>query len=222
MITGVRDRFKQAMWFNPEVEVTIGGLGSIGSWLTIMMGRLVDTIYTYDFDLIEEHNLSGQLYGSKQIGKPKQKATEDINSSFNPNTKIIGRGTFKKGSGVTPITFACFDSMAARKLMFDSWMALGDQRNLYVDGRLTAEQFWAYAVVPGKEKEYLENYMFNDDEVDDLPCSFKSTTHISAMLASSMTVMFTNYLANNKITDIANFPFEVKYIAPLTRYEVSQ
>lgn len=214
ILSGSRDRFKEAPWYNPDQAVAIGGLGSIGSWLTLFMGRLVNKIYVYDFDTIEEHNLSGQLYGKDDIGNYKQDATKNVASIYNPNTNIIKRGKFEEGSGVTKVSFACFDSMKARRDMFESWRKI-DDRELFIDGRLTAEELWVYAVTPDTEEKYDNEYLLSDDEIDELPCSFKSTTHISAMLASYMTTVFTNHSHNKIIEDVREMPFEITYRAAM-------
>jgi hypothetical protein len=216
---GIRDRVKEAPWYNPNQRVTIGGVGSIGSWLSFMIGRIINTIYIYDFDKVEEHNLTGQLFGNAHIGLSKEEAVSNISKIYNPSTDIIFRGKFEENSGVTPITFACFDNMLARKHMFESWKSL-DSKELYIDGRLTAEQFWVYAVTPDRIEKYENDFLPDDSEIPDLPCSFKSTTHISAMIASAMTVAFTNYTYNKKYGEnILSLPFESKYIAPLNLYE---
>lgn len=218
-LSGSRDRFKEAPWYNPDQSVTIGGVGSIGSWLTIFMGRLVNTIYIYDFDKVEEHNLSGQAYGVGNIDQEKSEAIKITSASLNPNTKIVRRGKFNKGSGVTPICFACFDNMKARRNMFESWKKL-DNRKLFVDGRLTAEQYWLYAVTPDNEDKYDKEILLDDGEFEELPCSFKSTTHISAALASAMTTAFTNYCYNNQVDNIRTLPFESTFAASLFRYTI--
>lgn len=217
---GSRDKVKEAPWFEPNQSVTVGGLGSIGSWLTFFMGRIVNNIYVYDFDSVEEHNLTGQLYGSNDIGLTKYEAVTNIAKTHNPNTKIISRGKFNEGSGVTPICFSGFDNMLARKHMFDSWKSI-KHREIFIDARITAEQLWVYAVTKATEERFDKDYMPTDDQVEELPCSFKSTTHISSMVASLMTVAFTNYTLNKKLgDDIANINFETKYIAPLNLFEV--
>ena len=217
---GIRDRVKEAPWFNPDQKITIGGLGSIGSWLSLFMGRIVNTIYVYDFDTVEEHNLTGQLFGNAHIGMKKAEAVKNICRIYNPSTEIISRGMFKEKSGVTPICFSGFDNMKARHDMFNSWRSLKN-RELFIDARITAEQFWVYAVTPKNEELFINDYMPTDDQVEELPCSFKSTTHISSMVASTMTVLFTNYCQNKQIEeDIRELHFETKYIAPLNLYEV--
>lgn len=218
-LSGSRDRIKEAPWYQPDQTVTVGGLGSIGSWLVFMLGRIINTIYVYDFDTVEEHNLTGQLFSKGNIGNSKAMATSSVAMEFNPNTSIIGRGKFEEGSAVTDICFAGFDNMKARRDMFDSWKKR-ESRELFVDGRLTAEQLWVYAVTPDREDEYEKNYLPTDDQVEELPCSFKSTTHISSMIASIMVIMFTNYRDYKE--DLREMPFETKFIAPLMLFETKQ
>jgi hypothetical protein len=218
-IVGSKDRFKEAVWFNPDQVITVGGLGSIGSWLTLFMGRLVNKAYVYDFDRVEESNLGGQLYSVTDIGKYKHNAIINHCSHHSPDAEVISRGKFEEGSGVTPICFSGFDNMLARKHMFESWKQLED-RELFVDGRLTAEELWVYAVIKGREAKY-EKFLFSDDEVEELPCSFKSTTHISSMIASLMVVAFTNYCSNKIHKDSAEVTFETIYRAPLNMFEAN-
>ena len=212
---GIRDRVKEAPWFNPDQSVTIGGLGSIGSWLALFMGRIVNNIYIYDFDTVEEHNLTGQLYGKDSIGLTKAECVKAFTSIYNPQTVVSSMGKFSERSAVTPICFSGFDNMLARKNMFESWKR-HSKKEIFIDGRLTAEQFWVYAVTPDRIDLFEKDFLPTDDQVAELPCSFKSTTHISAMIASAMTVAFTNYSYNKKLNEtIVDVPFETSYIATL-------
>ena len=59
-------RFKDAPWFpKEETNVIVGGAGGIGSWLTLLLSRAGFYPVVYDFDVLEGHNLAGQLYTQK-------------------------------------------------------------------------------------------------------------------------------------------------------------
>jgi hypothetical protein len=50
-------RFSSAPWYSPGIEVFLGGVGGIGSWLALLLARQEANLYIFDFDRIEETNL---------------------------------------------------------------------------------------------------------------------------------------------------------------------
>lgn len=215
-----RTRFQDADWYDPEYEITVGGAGSIGSWLLLFLSRIGYTIYLYEMDRVEALNIGGQLYGQSDIGSTKQEAIRKRMEDLAMHDQIESVGKYEQGSFVTPITFSCFDNMQARSLMFEKWKGsiIEDGINLFVDGRLTAESFQMYIVTPERIQAYEET-LFDDEEVEDLPCSYKSTSHVAAMLASQMTTALTNAIVVDKIGDIRDLPFETRYEASMYLYE---
>jgi hypothetical protein len=204
-------RFSEAQWYNKEMpEVTLGGVGGIGSWLAILLGRLGVSMYIHDFDLIDETNMAGQAYSLNQIGSPKMDAVEAQVKSLCGDIVIEKMGLFTKDSFVCPIVFSAFDNMSARKLMFEKWKENPD-RELFIDGRMLMEQGMVFFITPGREVAY-EEHLFDDSEVQDQPCSAKATSHSGAQIASLMTAGFTNYLANKSLGfDVRDVPFKFDY-----------
>jgi len=215
-----RIRFRDANWYNPDFEVTVGGAGSIGSWLLLFLARIGYSIYLYEMDRVEASNIGGQLYGKNDVGNTKQESIRNHISNFAMHESIESMGKYEEGGVVTNIVFTCFDNMQARRNMFEKWKADIDNNELclFVDGRLTAESFQMYIVTPERTDAYEET-LFEDDEIEDLPCSYKSTSHIAAMLASQMTNAFTNALTNYMHGNIREVPFETRYEASLFMYE---
>lgn len=215
-----RLRFKDAQWSNPNFKVTVGGAGSIGSWLLLFLSRIGYPIYLYEMDTVEVSNMGGQLYGKNDIGSTKQESIRNHLYNFAMYDEIESMGKYESESFVTPIVFTCFDNMKSRKEMFEKWKKTikEDELCLFVDGRLTAESFQMYIVTPERIKGY-EKTLFEDKEIPDLPCSYKSTSHIAAMLASQMTTAMTNAVTNFLFGNIRDIPFETKYEASLFMYE---
>ena len=68
--------------------------------------------------------------------------------------------------------------------------------------RMTVESFQVYTVTPDAESiAKYEATLFDDDEVEELLCSMKATSHIGANIAASMTEFFTNHLTNINVCD---------------------
>jgi len=216
-----RIRFQDAIWYDPDYVVTVGGAGSIGSWLLLFLSRIGYDIYLYEMDRVEGHNIGGQLYGRGDIGSTKQEAIRKRIENLAMHKQIEALGKFEQNNIVTPICFSCFDNMKARKDMFAKWVetvADRDELSVFIDGRLTAESFQMYIVTQDRIDAYEET-LFDDDDIEELPCSYKSTSHIAAMLASQMTTGLTNAIANDKHGDIRDIPFQTKFEASLYLYE---
>lgn len=213
-------RFKDAVWNQSQSQnILIGGVGGIGSWLTIFLSRLgKHTLYIYDFDKIEEHNLGGQLFSQYQVGSTKTSAIVELVDYFTDRSDYVHqKGKYEKTTSTPRVVFSCFDNMEARKTMFENWKnnLLNETEEvqkeyLFIDGRLHAEQYQVYVVTKDRLDEY-EKTLFDDKEIDDEGvCSYKQTSHFAAMIASRMTQCFTNFLANTVEEDTYELPFFIQ------------
>lgn len=239
-------RFKDAEWFPKEdMEVIVGGAGGIGSWLTMLLSRLaMPNIYVYDFDTLEVHNMSGQLYGKQHIGQPKVVALADVCQSF-ADTTITGLNEkLDENSMATNFMFGAFDNMEARKTIFELWKGhvaewseakarvdAGESTwekedmlpytPIYIDGRLTLEQIQVFCVTPDKIEAYEKDHLFPDGDVEEAECTLKQTSHTAALIGGMMVGLFTNHLGNviNGTTE-REVPFLYQYLTPLVYTEV--
>ncbi len=217
----IHERFKDADWFDPnETTATVGGAGGIGSYLCFLLTRQNVIPICYDFDIIETHNLGGQLYRTVDIGKTKVSAIKEIIYSLTGKLITDVNRKFDNDSYITPIAFSAFDSMEARKVMFERWCSLPDKQ-IFIDGRMNAEQGQIYFVTPDRIEDYKKT-LFEDSEVEELPCTYKSTSYCATMIASVMIAGFNNYRANIKTkTEIRELPFEVHYMLQLFKFNVN-
>lgn len=215
-------RFSEAQWYQQQMpDVTIGGVGGIGSWLAIFLGRMGVPMYIHDMDTVEEVNMAGQAYFPHQTGQSKTAAVQEVVHKFTAKQDIEIMGEFTADCFASDISFACFDSMKARKLLFERWKE-NPERKLLVDGRMLMEQGMIFCVVPGREKEY-EATLFDDAEVGNVPCSAKAVSHGGALIASLMAGIFTNFLANEAMgLDIREVPFHFSYNVHLMMFENEQ
>lgn len=198
-------RFKDLEWYGNPEDIIVGGAGGIGSWLILFLSRIGHNLYVFDFDTIDGTNFGGQLYPTSHLGKGKVESIKQTVRNFCGEDLVESMGKYDEGSMVSEIMFSSFDNMEARKTMFDKWKTLPEKR-VFIDGRMQAEYFEVYAVTPDRVEEY-EATLFHDDEVEDLPCSAKSTTHCGAMCASTMVSMFNNFITN-EIDNSRELPFK--------------
>lgn len=206
-------RFNSVDWFGDFREMTIGGVGTIGSWLSLLLARTGEhEIIMYDDDRVEGINLSGQLFSKDDIGRSK---TESARENIFRFTEISDQKVHSMNqrltseSYVSAISFSCFDNMKARKEMFNKWKTL-ENRELFIDGRMTIETYEVYVVKRGDEKRY-EQTLFDDSQVAEQICSLKNTSHTGALIAARMVTSFTNHIANQIMgVDIREVPFHFR------------
>lgn len=211
-------RFSGATWFKagPQ-DLIIGGVGGIGSWLALFLGRIGHNLHLFDGDLIEEVNLAGQFYNNSQVGILKVKAVEDNIKAF-CNNQVYINTWYTSDSLTGPFVFSAFDNMKARKLMFEKW-AEQEDRELFIDGRLLMEVGTVFCVQKGQEDLYRET-LFDDEELAELPCNYKATSHCGAFIGSLMTSMFNNYLTNKVIgAEASSVQFQTDFNLPIVMLE---
>jgi molybdopterin/thiamine biosynthesis adenylyltransferase len=199
------ERFKDAVWL-PKAQshyITVGGAGGIGSVVTFLLSRIEPQLISiYDDDTVDTINLSNQLFCSRHVGLPKVSAVSSVCYDFSGYAQIILlQEKLTSTSTTSEVMFSCFDNMEARQTMFDLFVRDMDMyankgvEPIFIDGRLTAEQFYIYVVTRDKVDRYKET-LFPDSEAAMLPCGFKGTTHNSFMIASKMVAAYTNFCAN--------------------------
>jgi len=217
-------RFNKVDWYGANREITIGGVGTIGSWLTFLLARAGDhELLMYDPDVVEIENLAGQLYNKEHVGEGKGKAMSNMLRAFteHPSKKVfVFKEFFDDTSHAHPVCFSCFDNMKARKDMFERWKS-NSNREIFIDGRMTIESYEVYAVTPGREKEY-EKTLFDSSEIEEEQiCSLKNTSHTGALIAGRMVSIFTNHLTNQKLgIPLRTIPFKVREEMQLQRIEI--
>lgn len=216
-----KSRFSDAPWFNNPQHIVIGGNGGIGSWCALFLSRIGHHLYLYDNDVIEEVNMAGQFYNVTQINKNKAVATAENLKLFAPNDgKILETfGEYTKEEGmISDVMFSCFDSIKARKIMFENWKSNPD-RLVFVDSRMLAEDGQVFCVTPSNESEY-EKHLFDDSEVEDAPCSFKATSHCGAIIAGLAVNALNSVLTNIAYEeDIRPTPFLTTFCLSLTDFQ---
>ena len=77
LVDEATSRFSSAIWYEniQKKTVILAGVGGIGSWTAILLARMKPaSMFIYDNDIVEAVNMSGQLYGQSDLGRPKVSA----------------------------------------------------------------------------------------------------------------------------------------------------
>jgi hypothetical protein len=220
-------RFSGASWYKPGIKLIVGGVGGIGSWLSLALARQEAILYLFDMDEVDETNMGGQHYRTSDIARNKAEVMREQILEYCGNVDVTALGEYTEESFTGPIVFSAFDSMEARKIMFERWVEYinseegKDKPALFIDGRLLAEEMKVFAVTRADIEKY-RTYLWDDSEIEELECSYKATTHCSMSIASIMVSVYNNYIANvNENAMIREVPFLTEFTLPLMRFKMS-
>lgn len=226
LLKEANSRFSGTEWFAAiqNTDIIIGGMGGISSNLAFQVARMHPrTLIFYDDDTVEEANMSGQLFSNENIGEFKVDAINNMIRQYTLTTNAWGiPEKFTESTPPGPIMMCGFDNMQARKIFFESWCryigTVEDRANcLFLDGRLSIDTLQIFAIRGDDDYNigrYAKEFLFSDDEAEETVCSMKQTTYLACMIASLMTNLFTNFVADTLDPVIPyDLPFFTEYEA---------
>ena len=210
LVDEATSRFSSAIWYEniQKKTVILAGVGGIGSYVGFLLARMKPaSMFIYDDDIVEAVNMSGQLYGQSDLGRPKVSALAEMIRNYAGYSSVFAISErFTNESEASDIMICGFDNMTARKLFFNKWVnhvqskPEEERKNcLFIDGRLAAEEFQVLCIKGDDEyniNRYSNEYLFSDAEADETICSYKQTTFCANMIASYMVNLFVNFCAN--------------------------
>lgn len=232
-VSPTKNRFSEAPWFDwmQNKSVLLIGAGGIGSWVGMCLARIGCALVIMDDDLVELHNLGGQMFSVSQVNISKVDALrQNIHNFAGANSMVyVETERFDEDSMISPIVIMAVDNMKTRKAAFEAWVDLiGEDTQtpfLFIDGRLLAEDYQVYAVTPDRIEAYRDT-LFDDAEVPTEQCTLKSTTHCSLGIASDIVGILTNYAANKATkaeigVETRDVPFKIVKNIPNFMYDIT-
>ena len=210
LVDEATSRFSSAIWYEniQKKTVILAGVGGIGSYVGFLLARMKPaSMFIYDDDMVEAVNMSGQLYGQSDLGRPKVSALAEMIRNYAGYSSVFAISErFTNESEASDVMICGFDNMAARKLFFNKWLSHVQSKSeeerkncLFIDGRLAAEEFQVLCIKGDDEyniNRYNNEFLFSDAEADRTICSYKQTTFCANMIASYMVNLFVNFCAN--------------------------
>ena len=228
LLNDATSRFSGTEWYNEiqKQRIILAGCGGIGSWTILQLARMNPAaLFMYDDDVVEQANMSGQLYCQDDIGKAKVDAMADMIKSYTTMRNIYAiKDKFTQNSEAGDVMICGFDNMAARNTFFHAWRKhLRDKSEeekrkcLYLDGRLSIDTLQVFCITGDSDwaiSEYMEKYLFTDAQAEETQCSLKQTTYLACMIGSMIVNLFTNFVANTLNPIIPyDLPFFTEYDA---------
>ncbi len=212
---------KHLDFFNPtelrKEEINIIGCGAIGSNVALQLAKLgIEKLTLWDFDKVESHNITNQVYDTEDIGKNKIDALEKHLLKQNPDIKVTKRGKWTN-QPLKGILILAVDSIELRHRI-----AVENEYNimikLIIDGRIGLETAQVYCFDWQKQTdiiEYEDLTDFKDNEVKQpvSPCGTTLSVSPSVLICASCIVSslinFTKNKKNPKIININAFDYKL-------------
>lgn len=179
-----------------------------------------------DGDIVDETNVSGgQMFRRQDVDKFKVEAVSQICREFGCLEDIDSiPEMYTDELGTMDVCITGLDNMAARKQVFNQWLAGCSEKSVFIDGRLTMEMSEILCVQgnnPKQIKEYREKYLFSDEEANLENCTTKQSTFGAMNISSLITATLCNWLTNNKLgIDMRETPFYQRTYLPLFKQDV--
>lgn len=180
-IKNIMNLNKHIEFFNPKElikeEIHVLGCGALGSNVALQLAKLgLERIIIWDFDIVESHNITNQVYDSTDIGKLKTDALKEHLLKQNPNMEVVTKGKYT-GQLLKGIIIFCIDSVETKHKIAEK-----NQFNiaikLVIDGAIGLSTGQVYSVNWSQQSlvsDYIEQINFKDSEVQ-VPVSACGTT----------------------------------------------
>ena len=217
MSTIVTDPIFDASKVSKTTITIIGCGGATGSHLCEELVRLGCTNFVlYEFDTVEEHNLTNQNYNVADIGKPKLDLTIEKMKAIDPFVKITPKGKWT-GQYLQGIVFNCVDSMELRKQIYEVNQYNADIKYI-LDPRLGSRtgSVFAYEWTSNNAETLIKLSDWKDDEMDVEVSLCGTKINISTtldMVVHYLKVAFINYINKDSY-------YQQVYFSPLN-YQIS-
>lgn len=218
---GFDARFRGTEWAEKikKYNVMIAGLGGIGSHTAYTIGRLSPNIIEIvDDDIVNNVNLSGQLFPLKSIGNKKTAEVYNLLKNYCDDfIRIYVSGSTYGRSNILQILSdgACslkflitgFDNMNARKKVYEDFISYSKNYPIIlIDGRMTIDCCQVICLDSTDKSTFSQNceryqnqFLFEDSEAESDICSAKQTTYMGTMIASIIANMIVRKAQDKKL-----------------------
>ena len=176
-------------------KIAIIGLGGIGSQLVPLLSIMgFKNIVGYDYDTLEEHNLSTTLYPQTALGVSKAEIAGNTSKLYavNPDGMKFHNEPYTEKSPAFPKMIVCTDNMESRLVAYNKWLEQPN-RQLFLDLRMGAMAM--EIVTTTKEHDnYLDTWA-PTHEIGEEPCTMKHTIFTASIVGGLVVDQVFNVVA---------------------------
>lgn len=178
--------------------VTVIGAGAIGSFTVLNLAKMgFSDITVWDFDSVDEVNLSSQFYRRSDIGKPKVEALRDLVRDFTgTEIKAVNQ---KYESGVfNGVVISAVDSMAVRKTIWENHYLKSFGTRIVIDPRMSAEFAALYCANPLSADDHARysKTLHSDENSVQERCTAKATMYTVGMISGFVSRVMRDVLSD--------------------------
>lgn len=195
----VVDFWRQMDLLNPtdfEEKINVIGVGATGSYVTYLLAKMgLRNLHVWDFDVVEPHNLPNQIFGLRDIGKPKVEALKALIKDQTDIDITIHNEPFidQKLEG---IVFLLVDNMDVRKQIWENSIKMKITVKLMIETRAAIDNGRIYTINPLDldAVKLWEGSLYTSEEAEEVACTNRAIAPTISFLASIATWKVIKYL----------------------------
>lgn len=233
IITGAEEeetrRFSGMEWFETAKmkNIHIIGCGGVGSWVAVNMARFYPrSISLYDFDTVDETNMAGQFFFSRQVGVPKASALADNIRDFTAGLTTVNVYTSKFNTEdinyENDIYILALDDQQEKINIFNKMTWLYADKGVWViDCRLSVDRLQIITIKIKRSDNryaytdiYRNRLLFAPEEAESTSCTMKQTTFMANLIGSLVANVYTSICMQECSEMPVPAPFFIEYYFP--------
>jgi molybdopterin/thiamine biosynthesis adenylyltransferase len=176
-----------------KLEVSLIGCGGLGSKIAIELGKSgINSIDLYDSDKVETHNIPNSAFEQGDYGRSKTNVLCDRISKYGVDVSTYPH--YDEGS-LHKLVISAVDTIETRKQIFQEVLKQQENIDYYIDARMGGEVGNVLIIDPCKEdqiKWYQDNWLFEENEVQQLRCGEQTTSYTTSILAGIVVANLNN------------------------------
>lgn len=173
---------------NCKYKIHILGCGALGSWIALNLAKMgISDITAYDYDIVKDVNIGGQIYRTKDIDKLKTKALKEIIKEFSDiEIKTIDGKVTKNtelNTELNTIYILSFDTFEQRKILYE---LVKDFKCYVLDVRVGGEEYNIRLIDTFNDKHMKDWKKSLNLTPTQLPCGARSISYTNLSVAAEV------------------------------------